>query len=401
VAPIVIQADPALSWPLVIQEWGDLLRLFVVPLFVWTAYHDIKTRRVPNWVWKPPFVLGIVLFAWEGWQAFQAGGYGLQLFLVAAGISLFIVIPLAVGFHLMGGFGAADMKALVVIAVLFPTYPSYIVPHSTLTFPMVESPVNAFALTALTNGVLVGIAYPLALVVHNLLTRSIPEEPWVLLVGRAVEREDVLQTHGRLLETTHGYTRAGLDLDALRMYLAWRDCDLAELVEDPATARDPTSLPEEPGRVGGGAVTDGGRDVADDGDQPASTGGGHVGDPSSIDDEDDLSDDTDPKSGADRPQSGAVDSQSRGDDLVQIDDGDRIEDPWGAEAFLEDIPGSAYGTTPALLREGLDVLTSEERVWVSPGIPFLVPLVIGLLVSLVYGDALVAGLRAIGLLPGF
>jgi preflagellin peptidase FlaK len=363
-----MQADPALSWPLIVQEWGDVLRVLVVPLFVWTAWHDIQTRRVPNWVWKPPFVLGIVLLAWDGWGALQVGGYGLQLFLVATGISLFVVIPLAVGFHRMGGFGAADMKALVVIALLFPTYPSYIVPNSTLTFPMVESPVNAFALTALTNGVLVGIAYPLTLLTRNLLTRSIPEEPWVLFVGRAIDRGDIIKTHGRLLETTQGYTRAGLDLDALRMYLAWRECDLRELVEDPATARDPTSLPDEPGRVGGGAVTDGGRDVSSDGEG-----------------------DLDSEEGS---------STSARDGRGDSEDSAGIEDPWGANAFLEDIPGSAYGTTPTMLRDGLEVLTSEERVWVSPGIPFLVPLVLGLLVAFVYGDVLVALLDALGLMPG-
>jgi preflagellin peptidase FlaK len=363
VATIVLQTDTVLTWPLIVQEWGDLLRLLVVPLFVWTAYHDIQTRRVPNWVWKPPFVLGLVLLVWEGRQAIQAGGYELQLFLVPLAISLLVLIPVAVGFYRMGGFGAADMKALVVIAVLFPTYPGYIVPNSTLTFPMVESPVNAFAMTVLTNGVLVGVAYPLALVVRNLLTRSVPDEPWVLFVGRAVDRDDLLHTHGRLLETTQGYTRGGLDLDALRMYLAWRDADLAELLEDPATARDPASLPEEPGRVGSGAVADERREAVTD--------GGH-------------------------DESGSVDV-----DETPTDSDRTIDDPWGAEAFLDDIPGSAYGTTPALLRDALELMANRERVWVSPGIPFLVPLVIGLLVALIYGDVLVAILEAIGLVPGF
>jgi len=396
VALIVLQTDTVLTWPLIIQQWGDLLRLLVVPLFVWTAWHDIQTRRVPNWVWKPPFVLGLGLLVWEGRQAIQAGGYELQLFLVPVAISFLVLVPLAVGFYLMGGFGAADMKALVVIAVLFPTYPGYIVPNSTLTFPMVESPVNAFAMTVLTNGVLVGVAYPLALVVRNLLARSIPNEPWVLFVGRAVDRDDLLYTHGRLLETTQGYARGGLDLDALRMYLAWRDADLAELLEDPAVARDPESLPEEPGRVGSGAVTDerceaitdGGRGeprVPDDGTAPTGQGESVTDPEGQTDDREQHDDDGGPADGDETPSGGHG----------------PIEDPWGAEAFLDDIPGSAYGTTPALLRDALDLLVNRKRVWVSPGIPFLVPLVIGLLVALIYGDVLVAILRAIGLVPGF
>jgi preflagellin peptidase FlaK len=71
------------------------------------------------------------------------------------------------------------------------------------------------------------------------------------------------------------------------------------------------------------------------------------------------------------------------------------DDPWGAEAFLDDIEGSAYGTTPETLREGLDVLVDEEVVWVSPGMPFIVPMFAGLLVSLVYGDLFVAVVGAV------
>ena len=57
-----------------------------------------------------------------------------------------------------------------------------------------------------------------------------------------------------------------------------------------------------------------------------------------------------------------------------------------------------YGTSPGDLREGLDVLTTEERVWITPGIPFLVPLFLGLCLALVYGDLLFGGLRLLGVL---
>jgi preflagellin peptidase FlaK len=77
------------------------------------------------------------------------------------------------------------------------------------------------------------------------------------------------------------------------------------------------------------------------------------------------------------------------------------DDPWGAEAFLEDVEGTAYGTTPRKLREGLDVITEpgRETVWYTPGIPFVVPMFAGLVVALTYGDLLFVLLRALGLLP--
>ena len=72
-------------------------------------------------------------------------------------------------------------------------------------------------------------------------------------------------------------------------------------------------------------------------------------------------------------------------------------DPWGAEAFLDDIEGSAYGTDPETLRDGLELLVGTDEAWVSPGIPFLVPMFVGLVAALTYGDVLYALLSALGL----
>ena len=57
-----------------------------------------------------------------------------------------------------------------------------------------------------------------------------------------------------------------------------------------------------------------------------------------------------------------------------------------AEAFLAD--GDSYGTTPGELRDALETVATRDRVWVSPGLPFLVPLFVGLGVALTYGDVL-------------
>lgn len=111
--------------------------------------------------------------------------------------------------------------------------------------------------------------------------------------------------------------------------------DQAELRADPETYRDPASLPAEPSSPGDGAIADGGT--------PGESG-----------------------------------------------------DPWGAAAFLDDVEGTAYGTTPEQLREGLEVLVTAEAVWVTPGIPFLVPMFAGLVVALTYGDLLFSLLSVVG-----
>ena len=55
------------------------------------------------------------------------------------------------------------------------------------------------------------------------------------------------------------------------------------------------------------------------------------------------------------------------------------------------------GTTSERLREGLERVSTEDALWVSPGLPFLVPLFGGLVLALTYGDALTVALRALGL----
>jgi preflagellin peptidase FlaK len=332
----------------VLASAPDLLRLFALPVLAWAAWRDVETRRVPGRTWLPLAVLALVLLFWDGAHAFAVGGFEWTLFAVGAGISLLVVVPAAYLFWRFGAFGGADAKALIVLALLFPTVPAYHVAGAVL--PLQTTPTGAFALTILTNTVLIGVVYPLWLAARNALAGRLTP---AMVVARPVRWEDVPTTHGRLLEDRSGFTRSGLDLDALRMYLRWRGATLAALRDDPDYHRRPDSLPDEPRPAGDGAVIRG---------EPAEGDGS--------------------RSSGLRSDGGRDRSDERRDD-------------WGASAFLEDV-GSAYGTSPEELREGLELLTTRDRVWVSPGIPFLVPILLGLVVALTYGDLLIGAFAALG-----
>nr|WP_264475083.1 A24 family peptidase [Salinirubrum litoreum] len=322
----------------------DLLRLLAVPVLGWAAYRDIQTRRVPNRTWLPLGVLGLILLAVDLWAVVPPTTFTDRLVLLRTAISLGFVAPLAYLFWRLGGFGGADAKALIVLAVLFPTFPTYFLPGVAL--PVVVPTLGVFSMTILTNTVVLGLAYPLGVALRNVLRRDFAP---VMLLGHRSEVVDLSEAHGRLMETTEGYTRSGLDLDALRMYLRWRGTTLADLRADPENHRDPTSVGEtyEP--------TDGAVNAASGG-QPSEFGGPHA--PAEV----------------------------------------TADDPWAAERFLDEIEGSAYGTDAETLREGLAVVTDRELVWVSPGIPFVVPMFLGLVAALTYGDLLVGLLGSLGLL---
>lgn len=352
----------------------DVLRLLVVPVFAWAALQDVRTRRLPNRLWPPLYAFGLLLLLWDTARLWPLVGFEGRLFLIQVAISLLVVLPLGYAFWYVGAFGGADAKALIAIAILFPTFPTYIALNQ--VFPVVETALGVFSLTVLTNTVLIGVLYPLALAGSNLANG---ERSPVMFLARPVPTESLRERHGRLFENTEGFSRNGLDIDALRMYLRWRGITLADLRAEPDRFRDPASVDEtfDP--------TDGGTHVG-----PA-TDGGEV--PAEQDD----------VGGADGDGSTAVDGEepttADGKEPAAVGEAepDRADDPWAAERFLATIDHGAYGTDPDTLREGLALVASEDTVWVSPGLPFVVPMFLGLVVSLVYGDVLFALMGAVGL----
>ena len=347
---------------------SDLLRLLVVPVLGWAAVRDVKTRRVPNETWLPLAALGLILLCWDAWAVWTetvwtltVDGFDIALdtrfprqtvdsFFVRTAFSVGFLVPFAYGFWWFGGFGGADAKALMTLALVFPIFPVFYGPGYTLPY-LNETTLGVFSLTILSNTVLAGVIYPLALAGRNLLGGAISK---MMFIGRPLPVADAPRRYGRLLERPDSYTRRGLDLDVLRMYLSWRGLDLDDLRANPERYRDPASLPEEPNDPGDGTIDDTSGSLA-------LTDGGE--------------------------------SDVDGDAAAEQD----AADEWGADAFFADIGGPIYGTDAEGLRNGLDVLTAQKRAWYTPGIPFIVPMFGGLLISLTVGDVLVWLLIQIGI----
>jgi preflagellin peptidase FlaK len=330
----------------------DLLRLLVVPILGWAAWRDVQTRRVPNRTWYPMVALGVVLLAWELAGHLPPSTFQDRRYLLRVALSVGLVAPLSYVFWRIGGFGGADAKALMALALVAPTFPTYHLPSTAL--PIVETALGVFSMTVLTNTVLVGLAYPLALAARNALDGDVST---VMFLGRRVAVPELATAHGRLFEDGDGFTRRGLDIDALRMYLRWRGTTLAAIRDDPERYRDPETI---------GATHDPGDGAVQDVRPDGGDGAGATG----------------------------VANDARGETDA---DATTTDDPWGAAAFLEAVDGSAYGTDPELLRDGLDLVTARDEVWISPGVPFLVPMFVGIVLAFTYGDVLFGLLGALGL----
>jgi preflagellin peptidase FlaK len=325
----------------------DLLRLTAVPVLGWAAYRDVCTRRVPNRTWYPLVGVGVLAFGLDVAAALGEPPFLLRDLFASLLASLGLIVPLAYLLWRIGGFGGADAKALMALALVFPAFPLYLLPGVSL--PLVHPRIGVFPLTILTNTVLAGAAYPLALAVRNAAAGRLHPR---MFVARPTPAEAIPREHGRLLGEG---IRGGLDLDALRMYLRWRGTSLEAIRTLPELHRDPSTI-DRTYSPGDGAV------AAAPGDAPSD----RVGDGASVADADGDAVSTEP------------------------------DDPWGAARFLASLDGDAYGTTPEELRAGLDRLAGSDEVWITPGLPFLVPTFLGLCTALTFGDLLFALLALVG-----
>jgi len=362
---------------------ADALRLLVVPVFCWAAVRDIRTRRLPNRLWPPLYALGASTLALTVVGRWPLAG-GDWLFALRVAVSLFVVAPLGYGLWALGGFGGADAKAVIALALVFPTFPAYAVAGETL--PLVSTPAGVFSLTVLTNALLVGLAYPLWLALTNLAAGEWSR--WLFFTHR-VPTDSLTVRHGRLCESSDGHTWSGLDLDALRMYLRWRGTTIEAVRSAPTAARDPgrigPTFDPTDGRVGCSTsprtdtppdtmTTDGGALVC------AGVDAGGVAPVDSGDSTERIGDHT-----GDASEGGSYDEAAD------------YDDPWGAARFLAAIDHDAYGTDPQTLRAGLALVAGQDTVRVSPGLPFLVPLTAGLILAVSYGDLLFALLAVFGI----
>jgi preflagellin peptidase FlaK len=148
----------------------DIYRVaFSLAILAYACYSDIKKRSVSNIVWLVMMGVGI---AFAGYGAIVQG----MSFFIPLIFSAVITGAVSYIFFRLGLFGAADAKALICIAVLFPTQPGFIILHH--HFPLFGAFVPVvfpFALTVLLNAAVLALAVPISLFFRNLRSLGLKE----------------------------------------------------------------------------------------------------------------------------------------------------------------------------------------------------------------------------------
>ena len=130
-------------------------------LLLWASRLDLRSRIVPNRVWKlflavlAPFTLYEVLFI-----PHSAMEMMLALF------QLLFVSGIALAFYYLGFYGGADAKALIVLSVLFPFYPEF------GPFPLLVNGIS-FSFSTLANSVIFAPLFAIFFFFRNLVKEGL------------------------------------------------------------------------------------------------------------------------------------------------------------------------------------------------------------------------------------
>ena len=156
--------------PISLQEIFAAARVAVTLVFlIYASWSDYKTREVSNRVWAiyAPIALALSLAELLLYESSQLWLFGLS-------------VGLTVGFALLlfysGGFGGADSKALMCIAMALPFFPQALL---TPILPGGLSPLSQtlFPVTILSNAVLIAAASAVYLLLRNLARKATTRKP--------------------------------------------------------------------------------------------------------------------------------------------------------------------------------------------------------------------------------
>jgi preflagellin peptidase FlaK len=132
--------------------------LLCLSFLIYASWSDYKTREVSNKVWV---ILGPTTLMLTSLQFLLFSTQPFQL-ITSYILSFGITSALALVVFYLGGFGGADAKAFICIALALPIYPGNLLPQPSGLSPL-------FPLSIFTNSVLLGALSVFYALFHNVL----------------------------------------------------------------------------------------------------------------------------------------------------------------------------------------------------------------------------------------
>lgn len=132
--------------------------VFVSIFLIYASFLDIKSRIVPNRLWKAMLIATSPLLGYEIYFAVVKDPSSL----IPSVLGTTFMIVLAYAIYAINAYGGADAKALMCLAILFPFYPRI------ENFPILNKGFGIFAFSVLANSVIFAPFMMLFLLFRNL-----------------------------------------------------------------------------------------------------------------------------------------------------------------------------------------------------------------------------------------
>lgn len=219
---------------MLIGEGLDVVRLFVLPVFAWLGYIDVKTRRIPNKYWPPLFAGSAVLLFIE--VVTQSGVIREMIVNLIFGVG--IVIPCAYLLWLFDGIGGADVKGIALLVVLFPETPVYQTGYA--TYPVIDAATGGFITGVVVNTLLLFVCIPVVLTTVNIVSGELSR---YMAKGLVYNTPEVIDGQGVILVTDSDEHRQGVNVDVVTSYLEWRETNIEDINRDSCAYRHPGTSP--------------------------------------------------------------------------------------------------------------------------------------------------------------
>ncbi|MDI9645347.1 MAG: A24 family peptidase C-terminal domain-containing protein [Archaeoglobales archaeon] len=162
----------------------------VLSFLLYACWLDIKSRTVPNKVWKFMLIFAAPITFIE--MASYVTSFPYLLITVSFAI---LTIALAYVLYALGAYGGADAKAIMCLAILFPVYPKFSI------FPILDSISFNFGFASLANSVLAAPILMAFMFFRNLTKEGISEmkkSPLYFFVGYRVDVDSIPRFHNLL-----------------------------------------------------------------------------------------------------------------------------------------------------------------------------------------------------------
>ncbi|MDI9610840.1 MAG: A24 family peptidase C-terminal domain-containing protein [Archaeoglobales archaeon] len=137
----------------------ELAKIIIVLCFlIYACKLDLKSRIIPNKVWKFMLIFTIPITAFQVYETALRE----QLLIIFAFIGAVFMISFSYVLYRMNAYGGADAKALMCLAVIFPFYPDL------GAFPVINNGFGIFSFSVLANSVIFAPFLMFGLLFRNL-----------------------------------------------------------------------------------------------------------------------------------------------------------------------------------------------------------------------------------------